>query len=98
MDKRLDLLRGPSSGTVLLPSHLDWSGNAVYDLEASGRVVDLCRAVVIEAASPQDLCVYLDETALRRLWALLRLPARLRRACDQRFPDLAAISRVTATT
>ena len=29
--ERLDLLQGPSSGTVHLPSHLDWSGNAVYD-------------------------------------------------------------------
>jgi hypothetical protein len=40
----LDLLRGPLSGTVRLPSYLDWSGNAVYDLDTPGRVVDLCRA------------------------------------------------------
>jgi hypothetical protein len=53
--ERLDLLQGPSSGTVQLPSYLDWSGNAVYDLDAPGRVVDLYRAVLIEAASPQDL-------------------------------------------
>jgi hypothetical protein len=49
----LDLLRGPSSGTVRLPVHLDWSGNAVYDLDAPGRIVDLYRAVLIEAASPR---------------------------------------------
>jgi hypothetical protein len=67
----LDLLRGPLSGTVHLPSHLDWSGNAVYDLDAPGRIVDLYRAVLIEAASPQDLYAYLDERVLRRLWALL---------------------------
>lgn len=59
--ERLDLLRGRSSGTVQLPSYLDWSGNAVYDLDAPGRVVDLYRAVLIEAASPQDLYAYLDE-------------------------------------
>jgi hypothetical protein len=82
---------GPCSGTVHLPSHLDWSGNAVYDLDAPGRVVDLYRAVLIEAASPQDLYAYLDERVLRRLWALLWLPAQLRRAWDQRFPDLAEI-------
>lgn len=35
--ERLDLLQGPSSGTVHLPSHLDWSGNAVYDLDPPGR-------------------------------------------------------------
>jgi hypothetical protein len=63
------------SGTVHLPSHLDWSGNAIYDLDAPGRVVDLYRAVLIEAASPQDLYTYLDERVLLRLWALLWLPA-----------------------
>jgi hypothetical protein len=73
--ERLDLLQGPSSGTVHLPSYLDWSGNAVYDLDAPGRVVHLYRAVLIEAASPQDLYAYLDERVLRRLWALLWLPA-----------------------
>ena len=95
--ERLDLLRGPSSGTVHLPSHLDWSGSAVYDLDAPGRVVDLYRAVLIEAANPQDLYAYLDERVLRRLWALLWLPAQLRRAWEQRFPVLAEISRITAT-
>jgi hypothetical protein len=48
--ERLDLLRGPSSGTIRLPSHLDWPGNAVYDLNAPSRVVDLYRAVLIEAS------------------------------------------------
>ena len=95
--QELELLQGLSSGTVRLPSHLDWSGNAVYDLDAPGRVVDLYRAVLIEAATPQDLYAYLDERVLRRLWALLWLPAQLRRAWEQRFPVLAEISRVTAT-
>jgi hypothetical protein len=63
----------------------------------AGRVVDLYRAVLIEAASPQDLYAYLDERVLRRLWALLWLPAQLRRAWEQRFPVLAEISRITAT-
>lgn len=95
--ERLDLLRGPSSGIVRLPAHLDWSGRAIYDLDAPGRVVDLYRAVLIEAASPQDLYAYLDDGVLRRLWALLWLPAQLRRAWEQRFPVLAEISRITAT-
>jgi hypothetical protein len=93
----LDLLQGPSSGTVRLPLHLDWSGNAVYDLDAPGRIVDLYRAVLIEAASPQDLYSYLDAAVLRRLWALLWLPAQLRKAWERKFPVLAEISRVTAT-
>ena len=93
--ERLGLLRGPVSGTVHLPPHLDWSGNAIYDLDAPGRVVDLYRAVLIEAASPQDLYAFLDERLLLRLWALLWLPALLRRAWEQRFPVLAEIRRIT---
>jgi hypothetical protein len=92
----LDLLQGPQSGTVRLPVHLDWSGNAVYDLNAPGRIVDLYRAVLIEAASPQDLQEYLNAAVLRRLWALLWLPAQLRKAWEQKFPVLAEISRITA--
>lgn len=92
----LDLLQGPSSGTVHLPAHLDWSGNAAYDLDAPGRIVDLYRAVLIEAASPQDLHAYLNAAVLRRLWALLWLPAQLRKAWEQKFPVLAEISRLTA--
>jgi hypothetical protein len=92
----LDLLHGPATGTVHLPAHLDWSGRAEYDLDAPGRVVDLYRAVLIEAASPQDLHDYLDAAMLRRLWALLWLPAQLRNAWERKFPVLAEISRVTA--
>jgi len=33
---KLDL-QGPSLGTVGLPSYLNWSGNAVYDLDAPAR-------------------------------------------------------------
>ena len=69
----------------------------MYDLDAPGRIVDLYRAVLIEAASPQDLYAYLDDEVLRRLWALLWLPAQLRRAWEQRFSVLAEIRRITAT-
>lgn len=92
----LDLLRGPSSGTVRLPARLDWSGNAVYDLETPGRIVDLYRTVLIEAADAEDLYSYLNAAVLRRLWAMLWLPARLRSAWEQKFPVLAEITRITA--
>jgi hypothetical protein len=76
-----------------------WTGRGTRSttLDAPGRVVDLYRAVLIEAASPQDLYAYPDEKILRWLWALLWLPAQLRRAWELRFPVLAEISRVTAT-
>ncbi len=92
----LELLRGPVSGVVRLPAHLDWSGHAEYDLDAPGRIVDLYRAVLVEAANPEDLRNYLNAAVLRRLWAVLWLPAQLRRAWEQKFPVLAEISRITA--
>ncbi len=76
----LDLLQGPSSGTVRLPTHLDWSGNAVCDLDPPGRIVDLYRAVLIKAANPQDLYAHLKCRCTAAVAALLLLPAQLGRA------------------
>jgi hypothetical protein len=95
LPESLDLLSGSTTGVVRLPRHLDWSGQAVYDLDAPGRLVDLYRTVIIEAAAPQDLHAYLDAATLRRLWSYLWLPAHVRRAWQARFPDLAAIDALT---
>lgn len=84
----LFLLRGPTSGTVTLPRHLDWSGEAEYDLDKPARVVDYYRAVLIEATKPADLHAFLDEATLRRLWPALWLPRDLRAAWEQQFPEL----------
>jgi hypothetical protein len=94
--ERLGVLAGPTSGVVRLPRHLDWSGRAAYDLDAPGRIVDLYRAVLIEAVAPDDLYRYLDETTLKRLWSYLWLPPALRAAWEQRFPQLAELSRLAA--
>jgi hypothetical protein len=90
----LDLLRGPASGSVQLPRHLDWSGRGRYDLGVPGRVVDLYRTVLIEAASPDDLLAYLDRATLQRLWVSLWLPVGLRLIWENRFPELAELSRL----
>ena len=86
--------RGPSSGTVHLPSHLDWSGSAVYDLDAPGRGVDLYRAVLIEAANPQE---YSTRTWIRGCCDGCGRCCGFRpsfTAWEQRFPVLAEICRV----
>ncbi|MFF5084045.1 hypothetical protein ACFY36_43930 [Actinoplanes sp. NPDC000266] len=84
----LALLRGRTSGVVTLPRHLDWSGAADYDLDSPGRVVDLYRTVLIEATKPDDLHGFLDRRILTGLWPSIWLPADLRRAWEQRFPEL----------
>jgi len=84
----LALLRGPVTGVVELPGHLQWSGNARYDLDAPGRIVDLYRTVINEAARPADLHMYLNEAVLVRLWPDMWLPRATRSAWEDRFPRL----------
>ena len=86
---RLEQLAGPTSGVVNLPRYLKWSGNPHYDLDEPGRISDLYRAVLNEAATPSDLNTYLDRATLVGLWAELWLPSSLREAWEERFPELA---------
>jgi len=85
----LDALRGPTTGTVSLPRHLDWSGDPSYDLTRPARLASMYRTVLNEAASTHDLSAWLDGEALLRLWPTLWLPAPLRRLWEDRFPALA---------
>jgi hypothetical protein len=94
--ERLDLLSGPTSGVVELPRHLQWSGNSRYNLDEPGRIVDLYRTVINEAATPDDLHAYLDMATLVALWPSMWLPAAVRRAWGSRFPELARRGRAAA--
>jgi hypothetical protein len=96
MPDDLRLLTGPTSGVVHLPHHLDWSGHADYDLDRPGRIVDLYRTVINEAATPDDLHTYLDGSVLRRLWSYMWLPPQTRRAWENRFAELAQLSRLAS--
>jgi hypothetical protein len=97
LPESLELLAGPVTGVVRLPRHLAWSGSAVYDLDVPGRVVDMYRTVLIEAASPEDLHAYLNAGLLRRLWSYLWLPPAVRQMWQSRFADLAAIDALAAS-
>ena len=97
LPESLESLAGPVGGVVRLPRHLAWSGGAVYDLDSPGRVVDLYRTVIIEAAAPEDLHGYLNAAVLRRLWSYLWLPPAVRQMWQERFADLAAIDALAAS-
>jgi hypothetical protein len=84
----LDDLRGPTSGTVTLPGHLDWSGDATYELEKPARLASMYRTVLNEAGSADDLHTWLDARMLIQLWRTLWLPAQVRRLWESRFPEL----------
>ena len=61
---RLGDLHGPTAGTVDLPAHLDWSGDARYDLDKPARLASLYRTVLNEAGSVEDLREWLDARVL----------------------------------
>jgi hypothetical protein len=84
----LDDLCGPTDGTVTLPAHLDWSGNASYDLGKPARLASMYRSVLNEAGSADDLRAWLNSKLLAQLWPTLWLPAALRRIWESRFPEL----------
>lgn len=94
--ERLDDLRGPTEGTVNLPQHLDWSGNARYDLDKAARLASMYRTVLNEASSTDDLRTWVDGRLLVQLWPTLWLPPQLRRLWENRFPELASLRAAVA--
>ena len=73
-----------------LPRHLDWSGNAPYDLDKPARLASMYRTVLNEAGSAEDLRAWIDGRMLAQLWPTLWLPPQLRRLWESRFPELAS--------
>jgi hypothetical protein len=94
--ERLDELRGQTEGTVDLPQHLDWSGNASYDLDKPARLASMYRTVLNEASSTDDLRAWIDGRLLVQLWPTLWLPPQLRRLWESRFPELALLRAAAA--
>ncbi|WP_240669905.1 hypothetical protein [Actinoplanes solisilvae] len=86
----LTALNGPTRGVITLPHHLDWSGHPEYDLNRPECLESLYKVVLTEAATLEDLHMWLSGDVLLRLWPTLWLPPRLRRRWEERFPELAA--------
>jgi hypothetical protein len=85
-----DALRGPVTGVVTLPLHLDWSSSNAYALEDPRRLRSLYSTVIQEATSDEDLERYLDGATLRREWRRLRMPPYVRDAWENAFPEIIA--------
>lgn len=85
----LDQLAGPTTGTITLPHHLDWSGSPTYDLDDPRRLTTLYRTVLQGAHTTDDLVV-LNADRLVAEWPDIFLPPLVRQAWEQRFPGLAA--------
>jgi len=81
-------LAGPVEGVVELPTHLAWSGLRCYDLGDERQLGLLYETVIRESMDIADLDRYLNAVVLHQVWPRLWLPARVRRAWEQRFASL----------
>jgi hypothetical protein len=92
-----DDLRGPTTGTVTVGSHINTAPHPVYDLDDPASLPGLYRAVVRDGI-PADHATFLDRATLVRLWPALILPSRCRQVWETRFPVLARSSRAAGVS
>lgn len=84
----LELLQGPTSGVVDLPSRLDWGPHRTYDLASVDDAIALYSKVISEASTQDDLTQFLNRDVLVTIWQRLRLPRRCADLWNQAFPQL----------
>jgi hypothetical protein len=86
----LDALQGPLSGVVRLPSHIDTSARAWYDLADVRRRGMLYAVVILDGWRDEDFAAWLNRNALIELWPDLQLPRPVRARWEAKHPVLDA--------
>ncbi len=83
---RLDELRGPARGVIVLPRHLSWPGMREFDL-SDDRVRRSMYGIVLTQGRRNDVARFLNPGLLREDWPLIRasLDPKLRRWCERHF-------------
>lgn len=88
LPESLDELQGPTSGVLVLPERIAWTGRSRYRLDDDREAAVAYERILEESQSSRDLRAYVSHALLIRLWRHLYLPIRLRRTWEQRFPEL----------
>jgi hypothetical protein len=84
-------LHGPVSGKVTLPLRLFWSPEGrVWNLDKPEILQAMYEAVLEEAIRAEELTEWLNGERLVSVWRDLYLPRGLRRAWEERHPQLRA--------
>lgn len=86
----LSNLRGQADGEVELPLRLDWTPRRFYNLSKRSSVRSLYETVLRSALDVKDVQAYVNHDLLIGVWVELRIPARIRTAWEERFPELRA--------
>ena len=83
---RLDELRGPATGIVVLPNHLTWHGLREFDVaKDESRLV--LYSILLGQGRQADLARFVNPGRLEQDWPELAvlLSPRTRRACERRL-------------
>jgi hypothetical protein len=84
-------LHGPVTGKVTLPLRLYWSPpGRGFDLDDREMLGAMYEIVLGEAIRESELADWLDGDRLTAVWADLYLPRGVRRAWEERHPQLRA--------
>jgi hypothetical protein len=86
LPERIEDLRGPAQGVIMLPRHLSWPGMRECDVtdEAARRSM---YGIVLTQGQRNDVARFLNPQLLRADWPEIRnvLDPRLRDYCERRF-------------
>jgi hypothetical protein len=90
---RIDDLRGPRRGVIMLPRNVAWPGMRECDV-ADAEIRRTMYGMLLTQGNRNDITRLVNADLLSRDWPLIRdaLNHRLSRRCERRF-GLAAVSR-----
>ena len=86
LPQRLEDLRGPAKGVVVLPRHLSWPGMREFDV-TDDSIRRSMYGIVLTQGRRNDVLRFLNARLLMEDWPLIRssLDPKLRRWCERRF-------------
>lgn len=84
----LDDLKGPASGAVELPIHLDWGPDRRYDVDDDASCRTLYQLTLQNSGSTEEMARIINAGRLVALWPSMRLPARCRQLWNDEFLQL----------
>jgi hypothetical protein len=86
LPQRLEELRGPTQGVVVLPRHLSWPGMREFDV-TDDSIRRSMYGIVLTQGRRNDVARFLNARLLTEDWPLIRisLEPRLRRWCERRL-------------
>jgi len=86
LPRRIEDLKGPASGVILLPRNLSWPGLRECDV-GDDRGRRGLYGLLLAQGSHNDIARFVNAALLRQDWPLIRksLDGRLSRCCERRY-------------